>query len=120
MEIGRPKVLIRHYYPHKSLDGNCSSISQDCIFFTLRLSRISELYFSLVHLHTSIYRTFVFFHRSMTMRNWMLPSPHIFLVYPLSYVKCERTKGTYCLDMCTYVSTGHWQTYSQLLEQARQ
>ena len=53
------------------------------------------------------------------MRNWMLPSPHMFFVCPLSYIKHELTTGTYWIDTCTYVSTEYWQTCSQYLEQAR-
>ena len=110
-------MLIKHYYPHQYLDGNCSNSDQYCICFTLRLSRISYLYCSLAYLHTSIYRTLALFHRRLPMRNWMLPSPHIFIICPFSCVKRELNRGTYWLDTCTYVFTGNWQTCSQSLKQ---
>ena len=112
-------LLERPYYCHQYFYGNCSSSPQDCIGFTLRLSWISEIYCSLVHLHTSIYRTLEFFHQRLPTRNWMLPSPHKFIVCSLSYVKCEHTKGTYWLYRCTYVYTRYCQTFSQFLEKAR-
>ena len=86
--------------------------------FTLRLSQISEIYCSLVHLHTYIYRTLYFFHqrlptrhRMILARHWMLPSlhwmlsdPHKCLICPSSYVKHQIFLSIRIFDVLRVIS----------------
>ena len=85
---------------------------------TLRLSQISELYCSLVHLNTYIYCTLAFFHRRlpthhrmlperhqiMPSRHWTLPAPQLFLVYPSSYVKHQIFLSIKIFDVLPVIS----------------